>query len=152
FISLVWCAIGAFIGFARPDRSLSRLAFAGAVATGQAYLNGSVLQAGPLWAPMHVAIGYQFFSRFPSDRRPGGVWKWTAGFLYAVALPPAVLGLWLHATLLSSGAAAATRLLGQHAMLFSVFRGSLSWVTYCTGFFAMAAVAAWNYSRLTDED
>jgi tRNA A-37 threonylcarbamoyl transferase component Bud32 len=152
FISLVWCAVGAFIGFARPERSLARLAFGAAVATGHAYLTGAVIQSGPLWAPLHVVLGYQFFSRFPTDRRPAGIWKGTAAFLYLVATPGAFLGLWLYATLLTKGAAAGTRLLGQHALLFSIFRGSLGWVTYCSGFFAMAAVAAHNYWRLTDED
>jgi eukaryotic-like serine/threonine-protein kinase len=151
-ISLVWCGVGLFIGFARPDRATARFACLGAAGTGLVYLIAAVLQAGPSWGPVHTVVGYQFFCRFPSDRRPGRVARWTTWALYAIAIPAAVLGCALTSTLFLFGPIAGTRLVSDHDALFPLFRGSFTWVTYCSAFFAMVVVTWYNYSRVEQED
>ena len=65
-IGLAWCAIGLFIGFARPQDGLARLAFAASTLTGLSFLG--VVVPMPLYAlqPWHV-LGYHFFYRFPGE-------------------------------------------------------------------------------------
>jgi len=151
FICVVWCGIGALIGLARPDRITARLACAAAVATGFSYLSAGVVQTGPFWGPFHVAIGYHFFCWFPSDRRPTRAVRWSMYAMYAVAIPPSILGVWLSWTFVTAGGAAATRL-AMHNPLFPLVRAPLSWVVYCAAFLAMPTVMWWNYRRVSDED
>src|SRR5581483_7104723 len=103
------------------------------------------------WGPLHVAIGYHFFCWFPSDRRPTRAVRWSMYAMYAVALPPSILGIWLSWTFVTAGGAAATRLTVDHS-LFPLVRAPVSWVVYCAAFLAMPAVMWWNYRHLSDED
>src|SRR5262245_23610722 len=52
FVSLVWCVVGLFIGFARPEKPLARIGCAAAVATGMVFLQVSVIRSGPIWQPL----------------------------------------------------------------------------------------------------
>src|SRR6185503_428604 len=61
-VALVWCAVGLFVGFARPNQPLARLAFASAVATGLVVFQIGVAQGGLLWQPLHVVLWYHFFA------------------------------------------------------------------------------------------
>ena len=72
--SFVWCAVGLFIGYARPDDAAARLAFAAAVSTGIVYIQMNILtngMPGALYQPFHLVLGYHFFYRFPAGVRRG---------------------------------------------------------------------------------
>jgi len=145
--SLVWCLIGLWIGAARPERPLARLAAATAVAVGLVFLTVGFFEFGTLWAPLHVVIGYHFFSRFPTGAAPRGLWK-------AILYPLYLLG----------GMAAASRLAFDGVLLargldeVSKFPALLTlWVVLALPVFtisviAMMAVVVRNYRRLTTED
>ena len=73
-VSFVWCAVGLFIGWSRPDQATARLAFAAAVATGLVYFQVGVYPfpfPGGILQPLHMVLGYHFFYRFPEGVRRG---------------------------------------------------------------------------------
>ncbi len=90
-LGLAWCVIGVFIGFARPQDAVARLAFAAATLTGFAFLQANNLPA--LWAlqPLHGVLGYHFFYRFPSDPPRGRGWR---TLLHALYLGAAGFNCW----------------------------------------------------------
>ncbi len=150
-VALVWCAIGFFIGFARPDTVLPRLAWAAAVSTGLVFLEVGVIQSGPLWQPLHMVLGFHFFARFPTGRPTTGWWKRSLVLLYATAGMPAVLGLWGRGALLVGGPAAAVHVATSHATLFAL-RWPLASLAGAAAAVAMAIVVPVRYRALTDED
>ena len=82
-VSLVWCGVGLFIGFMRPDRLQARLAFLSAIATGLVFLQVGTFQGNlALWQPLHAVLGYHFFYRFPSGAPPGRFWTALLWLLY----------------------------------------------------------------------
>jgi len=94
--SLIWCSVGLFIGFARPDHRVARVASTAAVLTGIGYLTVAVIQAPSLINPLHAVVGVHFFSIFPTGRRLQGLWKWGLALGYAVAAVPVALSWWLQ--------------------------------------------------------
>ena len=146
-LSLVWCVVGLFIGFARPDRRVARLAFLAALTTGHVFLEVGVLHYGVLIAPLHVIIGFHFFCRFPSGPIPGGVWKYALGLLYAAVGIVLTIRFTLRSIALAYGAGAAARYAGlaEFHQTFGV------WV-FVGGVIGMLAVIPFKYRGLTDED
>jgi hypothetical protein len=74
-VSLIWCSVALFIGLMRPDSPIARLGFAAALSTGFVFLQVGVIEGGPLWQPLHVVLGYHFFSVFPTGRPASGFWR-----------------------------------------------------------------------------
>jgi hypothetical protein len=84
-VSLVWCAIGLFMGFVRPDRPMARLAFVTAMAVGFVFVQVSLFSIPTIYQPLHVVLGYHFFYRFPGAIPLGGFWTARSG----CSTPPA---------------------------------------------------------------
>ena len=101
--ALVWCVVGLFVSFARPEQPLARLAFASALATGLVVFQIGVAQGGLLWQPLHVVLWYHFFARFPTGAVLRGAWKAVLLALYGVGSVLAVLGFAHHAVFLLGG-------------------------------------------------
>lgn len=150
-VSLVWCAVGLFIGFARPEKPLSRLACAAAVMTGLVFLDVGVIHSGPLLQPLHVVLGFHFFARFPADRPLTGIWKWALGLMYVAGGIQAVPDLAVHAAVLALGPAAAREMVTSSALLFSL-GPVVSSPAYAAAQIGMVVALARNYRPLKDED
>lgn len=85
-VSLVWCGVGLFIGYARPDDPAARVAFAAAVATGLVYLQTGVAPVtlpGAMYQPLHMVLAYHFFYVFPRGVRRGRFARALLWFFYA---------------------------------------------------------------------
>jgi hypothetical protein len=147
FVSLIWCAVGLLIGFARPDQAVGRLACLSSVATGQVFLSVGITHLGFLVAPLHAVLGYHFFCRFPSGPAPRGRWRAALGLLYLTGGARAILGIAAAATVLLSGVGG--------AVVFAPVLQSFELVTQLTflgGIVGMLAVIPYKYRRLTDPD
>ena len=145
--SLLWCLIGLWIGAARPERPLARLATVTSVAVGLVFLSLSNLKFGALWQPLHAVFGYHFFSRFPTGAAPRGVWKAILYLLYIPGGAAAASRMAFGAILLAGGLSEASRFSAlaslSDALGLPAFTGSV---------IAMMAVLAHNYRRLTTDD
>jgi len=150
-MSLVWAVVGIFIGLARPDDRVARVAFGAAVTTGVGYLITAVLEAGNLFNPLHVVLGVHFFSIFPSGYRLTGPWKWGLAVLYLIALVPVALTGWLQATFQLQGVPGAAALVNQHSTLLPI-RGPIALFLFYVCLAGMVTAAVHNYRRLTDEN
>jgi GAF domain-containing protein len=150
-MSLVWCAIGLFVGFVRPGHAAARLAFAASLATGLLFLHNSVIRSGPLWAPLHVVFGFHFFLLFPTGVAPGGAWMRALYLMYGTGVASVLIAQARRAFHFLYGPAAATQLVADYSM---VFRASdfLGLFAYSAALLAMLAVIPWNYRRLHDAD
>ena len=137
-VSLVWCAVGLFIGFARPDQLLARLAFFAAIATGGVFLHVSILPLPVLWQPLHAVIGYHFFYRFPGRVPSARLWSALVLLLYAAGVIAAALGQPMNWAHLAQGASAHTRWMAEHAALLS-FRRVLGLAAFSAAVVAMLA-------------
>lgn len=149
--SLVWCAVGLFIGFAKPDAALPRLACLAAIATGLVLLQVGVLQGGPLWQPLHAVLGFHFLARFPLGQPTRG---WTRAALlvaYLVGAVPAGLGLLAIAALHLGGPDTAAGLLTRLATPYEL-RSTLGMIAFAIAVFGMVLSLAHNYRALDDED
>ncbi len=150
-VSLVWCAVGLFIGFARPDQPLARLAFLAAIATGGVFLHVSILRLPVLWQPLHAVIGYHFFYRFPGRVPSARLWSALVLLLYAAGVIAAALGQPMNWAHLAQGASTHTRWMAEHPALLG-FRGVLGLATFSAAVVAMIAVIARNFRLVTDAD
>ena len=146
-VSLVWCLIGLAMGAARPDLAVARLAMAVAVAVGMVFLNVGVTHLGPLWAPLHVVLGYHFFARFPTGGPITGLWRVTLWLLYAIGGLAGGIGVVFTALILWSWPHAAAFPQSLHGV--GDFAGLLGFVGSIV---AMAAVLPRNYRRLSSAD
>ena len=148
-LGLGWCAIGLFIGFARPQDASARLAFAAATLTGFVFLQVTNLQALYALQPLHVVLGYHFFYRFPGDPpRPRG-WRTLLWVLYlgtAVSAAYLVCKKWLW---FGRGPRAVTPLL---AGPLSGPLEQLLWATAVMAMISAVVVAVYKYRALTDPD
>jgi hypothetical protein len=151
FVSLVWCVVGLFIGFARPEHPVARLAFGAAVTTGLGYLLTAVLRTPGLTHPLHVVLGFHFFSRFPTGRPVTGLWRWLLILAYVVAAVPMALAWSLQTTLLARGVPGAAELVSARESLFAL-RGPLPLYLFYASLVGMVTAAVRNYRALTDEN
>ncbi len=152
FVSLVWCGVGLFIGFARPDRLEGRLAFLASLATGLVFLRiGTVPVEIYLWQPLHVVLGYHFFYRFPSEPPRGKAWSALLGVCYLTGAVGAVAHQPLTWLTLTQGPGAATSFRADYGRLLDA-----AWILALFSFFAavigMVAVTARNYRLIEDVD
>ena len=151
-VGLVWCAVALFIGFARPEQPLARLACLSAVVTGLLYIQIGVIDRPPgLFMPLHAIVGLHFFSRFPTAQATRGRWRAALLALYAVAGMTAALNLWLTWTMLTQGTAHVADLAVRHPALIPL-RSRLFMIAYWGALVGIVAVVARNYRRVTDED
>jgi hypothetical protein len=150
FVSLVWCAVGLFIGFARPEQPVARLAFGAAVGTGLVFLGGFI-PSPFLLGPFHIVLGLHFFLLFPSGRTVTGIWKWILVFAYGVAAVPVALSWWFEAVLFSGGVPAVADLVARHQTLFAL-RGPTPVYLYYACLVGMVTAAAHNYHVISDQD
>ena len=151
FISLVWCVVGLFIGLARPEHRVARLAFGAAITTGVGYLMTAVLGVGGLLHPLHVVLGVHFFYSFPTGRPLTGIWRWVLIAAYGAAAVPMTLAWLVHATLLTQGVAGAARLVMPHESLFAL-RGPVPLYVFYASLVGMVTAAVRSYRALTTED
>jgi eukaryotic-like serine/threonine-protein kinase len=149
--SLVWCLFGLFIGLARPDRPVARLASAAAVMMGLGFLNTAFFHRPALFHPMHAIVGAHFFCRFPIDRPTRGVWRSVLTALYPLGAVPFALAIWLQLTLVTQGFAAAAAIMTRHPVI-SLARGPLSTYLFYASLIVMVTALATNYRRLASED
>ena len=148
-IAFTWCAIGLFIGFARPQDALARLAFAAATLTGFVFLQVFNLRALVALQPLHVVLGYHFFYRFPGNPPRARGWRMLLWLLYlgtAGAAPYLVYRKWL---MFERGPRAV-------ALLQAIPLGHLlEWLVTVTAVMALlgaVVVAIHKYRVLTDTD
>ena len=150
-LSLVWCAVGLFIGLARPDLVTARLAAAASWATGFVFLDWALFRGGPLIHPLHVLLGYHFFSRFPTGRPAARPWRWGLGILYAAGLVSIALALPIQAARLQGGAAGMAELAARWPWLIEL-RPFLATHVFRASLVLMVLVGIANYRRLVSED
>jgi eukaryotic-like serine/threonine-protein kinase len=148
---LVWCVIGLFIGWARPDYAAARLAFGAAVTTGLGFLNAVVMQGSPIFHPLHVVLGYHFFSRFATGAPTMGVWRWMLIALYAIGIVPFGLGLWVQSTMLAQGASGVAELWARHPWI-PRWRPAIATNVFYACLVLMVTVVVRTYRQLTSED
>ena len=106
FGGVVWCLVATLIAVSRPDQPIARLAYAAGMTMGLFFLPESVpgaamlsvshAQQAIIWAlfpiaPLHLAIGYDFYLRFPRGAASGRIWRGLRVLLYALCGPMAVL-------------------------------------------------------------
>ena len=119
-VSLVWCAVGLFIGLSRPDDATARLAFAAAVATGFVYapVGGAPFALpGGIGQPLHMVLGYHFFYRFPAGVRRGSLSRALLWLFYAWGVASCAILQQMNWTLFTHGAGATAAWVAQHAAL-----------------------------------
>ena len=150
-VSLIWCSVALFIGIMRPDSPIARLGFAAALSTGFVFLQVGLIEGGPLWQPLHVALGYHFFAVFPTGRPSTGFWRRLLYIIYPLSASGAIAGMTLHAAYLAAGVGAAAQLGGTYPMLFSRALAA-GLVGYSIAIVGILAVIRRNYRVLEDED
>lgn len=147
-IGLAWCAIGVFVGCARPRDRLARIAFAAAAWIGTGYLKVALTM--PLYGMEtgHV-LGYHFFYLFPENPPRGRGWKLLLWLLYTATSVCMAYGLYAMWLLWARGPQAVTPLLtGPSAP-------RLDWLLTATAVVSIlgsAAVAVHKYRNLEDCD
>jgi len=150
-IGFGWCFIGLFIGLARPESPLARLACLTSLATGTVFMQGVFIRVGPLWAPLHPVLGYHFLARFPAGAPTRGVWRVALVLMYVLGGFAFAVGHLFAWTTRFAGppvaAALATSLPG-----LSTAADAAGLVAYTAAIFGMPTVLAYNYRRLTDDD
>jgi hypothetical protein len=116
-VSAVWCLVGLFIGWARPDDAVARLAFAASVGTAIVFIQVDFLAGlvpGALYQPLQLVVGYHFFYRFPGGVRRGRPWRWLLWLFYGWGIVSCALRQPLNWVYLTGGAGAATAWAAQH--------------------------------------
>jgi hypothetical protein len=149
-VSLVWCSVGLFMAFARPERAVARVAAAAAVTTGLVFLQ-SVTRSGPIFQPLHAVLGFHFFLRFPTDQPARGIWKWALRASYVGAGMAIGSALLLRGTVSALGLSEAARVVEHYPTLFGV-RAFVGLPAYQIALIGMAVAIPLNYRRLTDAD
>jgi GAF domain-containing protein len=149
-VSLVWCLVGLFIGFARPDKTLARLACAAAFTVGMVFLQVGVIRSGPIWQPLHVVLGFHFLARFPDGRPTRGLWRVALVVAYVSGAIVAAVRMSIHATLLAFGLATVSDAVAQVPLLIRL--EGVAALFYPIAVIGMVLAPAWNYRRLTDHD
>lgn len=152
FVSLVWCGVGLFIGWARPDDAVARIAFAAAVSTAIVYLTVGVVPGtlpGPTYQPFHMVLAYHFFYRFPAGVERGRFSRALLLLVYAWALVVFAMGQPQNWVYLTEGAGAAAAWVEQNAKLLRL-RQALAAVLAVPLIIGSVALMATTYRRHSD--
>jgi tRNA A-37 threonylcarbamoyl transferase component Bud32/GAF domain-containing protein len=150
-VSLVWCCVGLFIGFARPQATPARLACATSLAVGFVFLQISIIRSGLLWQPLHAVLGFHFLARFPTGQTTRGYMRAALIVAWLTGGAAAALGLFSHGTALRAGTAAAIDLINTHAGVFGL-RWPLGIASFAVAVIGMIAALILNYRGLDAED
>jgi hypothetical protein len=150
-MSLAWCAVGVFIGLARPEDPVARLGAIAAAITGMEYLQIYVIRSGTVLQPMHLVVGSHFFLRFPAGRALTASTRLILTPLYVAGVMLAMMGLWLQATMLLHGGAGTAAVVNACETLFAFRTPMVAYVLYYSLVVMVGAIAV-NYRRLNDED
>ncbi|RPI11771.1 MAG: hypothetical protein EHM65_06775, partial [Acidobacteriales bacterium] len=145
-IGLAWCAVALFIGFARPQDVLARLASVAATLTGLVFLTVGNLPGVYALQPLHGVLGYHFFYRFPGHAPRARAWRVMLWLLYvwtAVNVASTLWQVWLGHVM---GPRAAT------AWLVSPLYQLRSRAVFGAAMLGAIAVAIHKYRALTDAD
>ncbi len=147
--SLTWCAIGVFIGFARPEEWMARLAFGAAVLTGLVFVQ--VVEMPGLYAlqPLHVVLGFHFFYLFPGEPPRARGWRTVLRLLYAGAAICMAYAMGVRWVQFGAGIRAGAPWLG------GPIKAAVGWVSVAVGMtsmFGAVILAALKYRALTDAD
>jgi eukaryotic-like serine/threonine-protein kinase len=148
-LSLTWCAIGLFIGFARPQLGMARLAFAAAVLTGFVFLQTTEMRSFYALQPLHVVLGYHFFYLFPAGPPRARRWKTLLRLLYAGTAAFVARALWIKWLWFARGPRAATP---WTASPIGTLMTLMVLVVGITAMVGAAVVAVHKYRALTDAD
>ncbi len=147
--SLTWCAIGLFIGFARPEEGMARLAFGAAVLTGLTFVQVTEMPEFYALEPLHVVLGFHFFYLFPGDPPRARGWRTVLRLLYAGAAIFIANKLGVMWFQFAVGPRAALPWPG------GPIEALIGWVSLAVGMtsmFGAVILAALKYRALTDAD
>jgi hypothetical protein len=148
---LIWLGIALFIGLSRPADTLPRLAAEAAVVMSFLRLVLRFVPVGVI-SPIHVVIGFQFFSVLSAPRGVQPRWtRMALAVLYALALAGVVIRQPLNVAYLMAGPVVATELMARYAGLFSLNSTVMSFV-YFAALAGIVVVTTWNYRRLEEPD
>lgn len=150
-VSLVWCAVGLFIGFARPDAVLARLACATALAVGSVFLEIGVIQSAPLWAPLHGVLGFHFLARFPTGRPTQGLVRVALVVAYVGGAFAVGLGMMTHALLVRYTSVSTLQFINEYLWIVDL-RVPLGVAAFAIAVLGMIFVLVHNYRHLINED
>jgi hypothetical protein len=87
--AVVWCFVATLIGLLRPEQPIARSAYVAGMALGLFLLNQARFPSMPWllrapqnalafvfpFSPLHLAVGYDFYARFPDGRLPSRLWR-----------------------------------------------------------------------------
>jgi hypothetical protein len=148
-IGLAWCSVGLFIGFARPQDPVARIAFLAAAMAGANFLIIGTLPGFFNLAPLHGVLGYHFFYRFPSERPQHRLWAILLGLVYCLGALSIGLSLLRFSQLQWFGPAAGTAWdLSPLAPTGRMFINT----AFGLSMLAAVACAIHRYRHLTDPD
>lgn len=150
-MSLAWCAVGVFIGLAKPELPVARLAAIAAIMTGVDYLQIVVVRSGTVFQPMHLVVGCHFFFRFPTGLDLRRFARLILTFMYVVGGLLALMGTWMHTTMLVQGAGGMATAVSAHERLFGL-RGVMINDLFYLSLVVIVSTVVVNYRRLTDTD
>jgi hypothetical protein len=148
-MSLMWCAIGLFIGFARPEEGMARLAFAAAALTGLVFVQATEMQGFYVLQPLHVVLGFHFFYLFPGDPPRARGWRTLLRLLYAGTALCVANALGVRWVQFTGWPRAAVPWLG------GPIEALMGWVMLAVGvtsMFGAIILASLKYRALTDAD
>ena len=161
----VWIVVATMIALFRPDQTLSRAAYAAGMGMGLfmlSFARGPSTELLPAWwrtalsfvfpfVPMHLAVGYDFYMRFPAGITTTAPWRVIRIALYAVCAALCVTGPLLDTVVL---AIAPGRYLDAREAVLPILP-LLRWpanVIYPFAGLAIVAVVTRNYRAVTRED
>jgi len=107
FDGVVWCVVATLIAVFRPDQPIARWAYTAGVTMGLFLLSSTVDPSAPVphaqqaviralfpIAPLHLAVGYDFYLRFPQSVASGRLWRGARLILYGLC---GTLAIWSFA-------------------------------------------------------
>jgi hypothetical protein len=144
-VGLVWIGVGLFIGWARPDQPIARIACLAAVCTGLTLLEQRVIHSGLHLGPLNGVLGYHFFRRFPGGEAAGGWWRGAQRVLYATGGAAVAVRTLCVVPILAGVPTAAPRALFQVSGYFDMG-------TFAAAVVGILAVIPHRYRQLRDED
>jgi GAF domain-containing protein len=98
FVGVVWCLVLTVVALLRPDQPMARVAYVCGMSIGL-FLLSQASAATITWLPhrqatallglfpisqLHLAMGYDFYLRFPTNVATGRSWRAVRAFLYAL--------------------------------------------------------------------
>jgi eukaryotic-like serine/threonine-protein kinase len=162
--SLVWCIVATLVLVFRPEQPVARAAYLAGITLGLLLLS-SARFTSQLWlplvwrkalllvfpfSPLHLALGFDFYARFPEGRLGSRFWRALDISIFVVCAVLWVTGsLLLTASILVGGPEAYLTARYQTSAL-EPWAGYVAMVIFPLTGFAMLAVLARNYRSVTN--